>query len=315
MKSQTVSFSQHMQDRSSTRSVMMDILLALTPAFVASVFLFGPRTLMLTAVSVAACVLSEWAFRKILKRENTAGDLSAAVTGVLLVFSMPVGIHPLILILGDMIAVVAVKQMFGGIGRNLVNPALTARVILMAFFPVQMSTWVKPFYYLEPSDAVSTATPLGIEKAGTSGAIPSLFRMFLGERPGCLGETCALALILGGVYLICKKVISPIIPLCYLGTAAVISFLAGRNPAYDLLSGGLLLGAFFMATDYTTSPSAPKGMVIYAVGAGVLTMLIRIFGRLPDGVSFAVIIMNLLTPWMERLSKIRRPSGKTLKEK
>jgi electron transport complex protein RnfD len=284
---------------------MLDVIIALTPAAIASVILFGPRALMLLAVSVSACVLSEWICRKIMKRENTIGDLSAVVTGILLAFNVPVGVNPLVLAFGDVVAIVVVKQMFGGIGQNFVNPALTARIILMASFPAQMSTWERPFYYLNPADAVTTATPLGIQKTGAEGTIPPLLRMLVGERPGCLGETCAVALILGGIYLVWRKVISPVIPLCYLGTAAAISLIAGRNVALDLLTGGLLLGGIFMATDYTTSPITPKGKVVFAVGAGIITMLIRLFGALPEGVSFSIILMNLLVPHIERLTRPR----------
>lgn len=301
----TISSSPHLRSGASTRSIMLDVIIALTPAAIASVILFGPRALMLLAVSVSACVLSEWICRKIMKRENTIGDLSAVVTGILLAFNVPVGVNPLVLAFGDVVAIVVVKQMFGGIGQNFVNPALTARIILMASFPAQMSTWERPFYYLNPADAVTTATPLGIQKTGAEGTIPPLLRMLVGERPGCLGETCAVALILGGIYLVWRKVISPVIPLCYLGTAAAISLIAGRNVALDLLTGGLLLGGIFMATDYTTSPITPKGKVVFAVGAGIITMLIRIFGALPEGVSFSIILMNLLVPHIERLTRPR----------
>ncbi len=301
----TISSSPHLRSGASTRSIMLDVIIALTPAAIASVILFGPRALMLLAVSVSACVLSEWICRKIMKRENTIGDLSAVVTGILLAFNVPVGVNPLVLAFGDMVAIVVVKQMFGGIGQNFVNPALTARIILMASFPAQMSTWERPFYYLNPADAVTTATPLGIQKTGAEGTIPPLLRMLVGERPGCLGETCAVALILGGIYLVWRKVISPVIPLCYLGTAAAISLIAGRNVALDLLTGGLLLGGIFMATDYTTSPITPKGKVVFAVGAGIITMLIRLFGALPEGVSFSIILMNLLVPHIERLTRPR----------
>ncbi len=301
----TISSSPHLRSGASTRSIMLDVIIALTPAAIASVILFGPRALMLLAVSVSACVLSEWICRKIMKRENTIGDLSAVVTGILLAFNVPVGVNPLVLAFGDVVAIVVVKQMFGGIGQNFVNPALTARIILMASFPAQMSTWERPFYYLNPADAVTTATPLGIQKTGAEGTIPPLLRMLVGERPGCLGETCAVALILGGIYLVWRKVISPVIPLCYLGTAAAISLIAGRNVALDLLTGGLLLGGIFMATDYTTSPITPKGKVVFAVGAGIITMLIRLFGALPEGVSFSIILMNLLVPHIERLTRPR----------
>ena len=174
----------------------------------------------------------------------------------------------------------------------------------MSSFPSEMSTWNKPFYYMQTAaDGITTASPLGILKEGTSGTMPTLLNMFVGVRAGCLGETCAVALILGGIYLVYRKIISPVIPLCYIGTVAVLSFASGRNVAFDILAGGLLLGAIFMATDYATSPINFKGKIVYAVGAGVITMLIRIFGQLPEGVSFSIILMNILVPHIERLTR------------
>ena len=304
-----VSPSPHLRSGATTQKIMMDVIIALVPAVIASAIIFGPRALMLVAISVATCVVSEWICRKVMKRENTIADLSAVVTGILLAFNVPVGINPLMLMFGGIAAIVVVKQMFGGIGQNFVNPALTARIILMSSFPAQMSTWEVPMAYLHPADAMTTASPLTILKTGADGQIPSLLNMFVGVRAGCLGETCAVALILGGVYLVLRKVISPVIPLTYIGTVAVISAIAGRDVLLDLLSGGLLLGAIFMATDYTTSPINFKGRIVFAVGCGVLTMLIRIFGSLPEGVSFSIIIMNILVPHIERLTR-PKPFGK-----
>lgn len=298
-----VSSSPHIRNGVTTRKIMFDVIIALTPAAIASVIVFGPKALLLIALSIASCVLSEFVCRKVMKRENTIGDLSAVVTGILVAFNVPVGVNPLIVIFGGIVAIVVVKQMFGGIGQNFVNPALTARIVLMSSFPSQMSTWNTPFYYLQQSDAMTTASPLGILKEGASGTMPTLLNMFVGVRAGCLGETCAVALILGGIYLVIRKVISPVIPLCYIGTAAAISLIAGRSVLFDLFAGGLLLGAIFMATDYATSPINLKGKIVYAVGAGVLTMLIRIFGALPEGVSFSIILMNILVPHIERLTR------------
>lgn len=206
-------------------------------------------------------------------------------------------------------AIVVVKQMFGGIGQNFVNPALTARIVLMSSFPAKMSNWVVPFWYRSGNpDAITTASPLGLLKQGASDQLPSHLDMLLGARAGCLGETCAIALILGGIYLVARKVISPVIPLCYLGTVAVISLIAGRDVIFELLSGGLLLGAIFMATDYTTSPINRNGRIVYAIGCGILTMLIRMFGSLPEGVSFSIILMNILVPHIERITR-PRPFG------
>lgn len=299
-----VSSSPHIKSGITTRKIMLDVIIALTPAAIASVILFGPKALLLIVVSVASCVASEYVSRRVMKRENTIGDLSAVVTGLLLAFNVPVGVSPFIVIFGGITAIVVVKQMFGGIGQNFVNPALTARIILMASFPSEMSTWNKPFYYMQTTaDAMTTASPLGILKSGASGTMPNLLSMFVGVRAGCLGETCAVALILGGIYLVYRKIISPVIPLCYIGTVAVLSLIAGRDVLFDLLAGGLLLGAIFMATDYATSPINFKGKIVYAVGAGIITMLIRIFGQLPEGVSFSIILMNILVPHIERLTR------------
>ena len=209
------------------------------------------------------------------------------------------------LIVLALVAIVVVKQMFGGIGQNFVNPALTARIILLNSFPSQMTHWVQPFDYTATADAITTATPLGILKEGAGEALPSYLDLFLGNNAGCLGETCALAILIGGVYLIARRVISPVIPVTYLATAALFSALFGRDPLFDLLSGGLLLGAFFMATDYTTSPLYFWGRVVFAFGCGLITMVIREFGSLPEGVSYSIILMNILTPLLERAIKPR----------
>lgn len=301
----TVSASPHLRDGMTTQKIMLDVIFALIPSIIVSAILFGPQALFLIAVSVLSCVASEYIARKVMKRENTVGDLSAVVTGILLAFNVPVGINPFVLAFGGVVAIVAVKQMFGGIGQNFVNPALTGRIILAAIFPAQMNTWAAPFYYLNKTDAMTTATPLNVLKNGADGTMPTLLNLFVGVRAGCLGETCAVALLLGGAYLIFRRVIDPVIPACFIGTAALISLIAGRSVVFDLLSGGLLLGAIFMATDYATSPINFKGKIIYAVGAGIVTMLIRIFGSLPEGVSFSIIIMNILVPHIERLTRPR----------
>ena len=299
-----VSSSPHIRSGATTRKIMLDVILALVPAAIAAVIVFGPHALLIMAVTIVSCVLSEYICRRVMKRENTIGDLSAVVTGLLLAFNLPVTIHPLMAAFGGMVAIVVVKQMFGGIGQNFVNPALTARIILMNSFPTPMTTWAKPFYYLHPSDAITTASPLNLLKQGASiDQLPSYLHMFIGDRAGCLGETCALALLLGGIYLVARKVISPVIPLCYLGTAAVLSAVMGRNVLIDLLSGGLMLGAIFMATDYTTSPITTKGKIIFAVGCGIITMLIRNFGSLPEGVSYSIVVMNILVPLIDSATR------------
>lgn len=295
-----ISSSPHIHCGTTTRKVMLDVIIALVPALVASIIIFGPRALMVVAVTVLSCVLSEYICRKVMKRENTIGDLSAVVTGILLAFNLPVTINPLMAAFGGVIAIVVVKQMFGGIGQNFVNPALAGRIILMNSFPAAMTNWTKPLAYLHSADAMTAATPLALIKQHASpDQLPSLQNMFLGTTGGCLGETCALALLLGGIYLVVRKVISPVIPLCYLGTAALLSACMGRNVLVDLLSGGLMLGAIFMATDYTTSPMTVKGQVIFAIGCGVITMLIRNFGSLPEGVSYSIVLMNILVPLID----------------
>lgn len=304
-----VSSSPHMRSGASTQKIMLDVIIALTPAAIASCVIFGWSALLLIVLSVATCVLSEFICRKVMKRENTVSDLSAVVTGILLAFNLPPTINPLIAVFGGVVAIVVVKQMFGGIGQNFVNPALTARIILMSSFPSQMSTWASPFHYLGSSDAMTTATPLNLLAQGQTDQLPDYLNMLVGVRGGCLGETCGIALIVGGVYLIARKVISPVIPACYLGTAALISLIAGRDVLLDLLSGGLLLGAIFMATDYVTSPINFKGRIVFAVGCGVITMLIRIFGALPEGVSFSIVLMNIMVPLIERATR-PRPFGK-----
>lgn len=305
MEKLIVSSSPHFNGKKTTQNIMLDVIIALTPAMIASVILFGFRAMVVILTCIASCVLSEYICRRVMKRSQTVGDLSCVVTGILLALNLPVTINPLTSVFGGVIAIVVVKQMFGGIGQNFVNPALTARIILMNSFPARMTHWTAAFDYSATADAVTTATPLGILSEGSGGQLPSYLDMFLGKTGGCLGETCALAILIGGIYLILRRVISPVIPVTYLATAALFSFLFGRDPLFDLLSGGLMLGAFFMATDYTTSPLYFWGRVVFAVGCGALTLVIREFGSLPEGVSYSIILMNILTPLIERYIKPR----------
>lgn len=296
----TVSPSPHFHCGDSTQGIMFDVLIALLPAAAASVLLFGYRSLIVMAVSVVSCVLFEYLARRVMKRDNTIGDLSAVVTGVLLAFNLPVTIDWWMVVIGAFTAIVVVKQFFGGIGQNFVNPALVGRVVLMISFPEQMSRWTAPVSSFG-ADAVTSASPLAALSAGSTEGL-SIIDLFLGRRSGSLGETCALALLVGGLYLILRRVIAPTIPVVYLGSFALLIWLCGGNPLYHLLSGGVLLGAIFMATDYTTSPINFKGKVLYAVGCGVITVLIRLYGNLPEGVSIAIILMNILVPHIERLT-------------
>ncbi len=313
MEKLMVSSSPHFNGGRTTQNIMLDVIIALCPAMIASVILFGFRAAVVILTCVASCILSEYLSRRVMKRPQTVGDLSCVVTGILLALNLPVTINPLIAVFGSVAAIVVVKQMFGGIGQNFVNPALTARIILLNSFPSRMTHWVQPFDYAATADAVTTATPLGILKEG-GGELPSYLDLFLGNTGGCLGETCALAILLGGIYLIVRRVISPVIPVTYLATVAVLSMMMGRDPLFDLLSGGLLLGAFFMATDYTTSPLYFWGRIVFAFGCGLITMLIREFGSLPEGVSYSIILMNILTPLIERAIK-PRPFGSLPKAK
>ena len=324
----TVSASPHKRTADTTRGIMLDVILALIPALILSVVLFGPRALLVTVVSVAACVLFEFLARKVMKRSMTIGDLSAVVTGILLAFNLPSTIPLWMVVIGDAVAIIVVKQFFGGIGQNFVNPALVGRIVLMASFPVQMSDYPAPFAWRMPEvAAVTSATPLAqfsdvygaenLQSAMDAAGLPSLLDMLFGVRGGCLGETCAIALLLGFVYLLIRRVISPTIPLVYVGTVAVIMLIAGKGNlefvAYQLLSGGLLLGAIFMAPDYTTSPVNFKGKLLYALGCGIITALIRIFASLPEGVSFSILLMNILVPHLDSLTT-PKPFG-TRKEK
>ncbi|MGN0503679.1 MAG: RnfABCDGE type electron transport complex subunit D [Ruminococcus sp.] len=302
-----VSPSPHLRSHASTRRIMLDVIIALVPAIIASCVHFGWYPLLILAVCVAVCVASEFISRLIMKRDNTVGDLSAVVTGVLLALNLPANINPLIAAFGALAAIVVVKQMFGGLGMNFVNPALAGRIILLVSFPTAMTTWVASNF--QAVDAVTSATPLAAE-ANTY----SYLELLLGSHGGSMGETCAIALILGGVYLVIRRVISAAIPLVIMGSAALTSLILGRDPLFELLSGGLLLGAVFMATDYVTSPITFRGKVIYGVGIGVLTVLIRQFANIPEGMSFAILLFNILTPLIENITAKKPFGAKKAKE-
>lgn len=314
-KKLVVSASPHLRTKDTTRGIMLDVIIALIPTLVAAVILFGPRALAVTATTVITAVLSEFLARKVMKRHNTIGDLSAVVTGLILAFNLPVSIPLWMAAIGSFFAIVVVKQMFGGIGQNFANPAIVARIVLLLSFGQAMGNWTAPLSW--KTDAVTTATPLAILGGETAGELPSLFDMFLGLRGGCLGETCSVTLIIGGLYLLARKVISYKIPVAFIGTVAVVMLIAGKGDlefvAYHLMSGGVLLGAFFMATDYSTSPIKSNAKIVFGIGCGLLTCLIRLFASLPEGVSFAILIMNLLVPHIETIMA-PKPFG-TVKEK
>ncbi|MBP3442056.1 MAG: RnfABCDGE type electron transport complex subunit D [Clostridia bacterium] len=316
-----VSASPHDRTHKTVRSIMLDVIIALVPTLIASVVFFGPRALLIECIAVGTCVVFEYFSRFVMKRSQTIGDLSAVITGLLLAFNLPVSIPLWMVPIGSAVAIVVAKQFFGGIGQNFVNPALAGRIVLLTSFPVAMSTWTAPLTWSQNLDGMTSASPLAsIHTMVSSGAenLPSLTEMLLGWRAGCLGETCAIAIIVGGLYLIIRKVISPTIPLIYIGTVALFMLVAGKGDlcfvAYELLGGGLMLGAFFMATDYTTSPITFKGKIIFAVGCGLITSIIRIFGNLPEGVSYSIILMNILVPLIENIT-IPKPFGTPKKEK
>lgn len=311
-----VSPSPHLRGSDTTQKIMLDVIIALCPTAAASVVLFGWRALLLEVICIAGCVLAEFICRKVMKRPNTIGDLSAVVTGLLLAFNLPVTIHPAIALIGCAVAIVVVKQMFGGVGQNFMNPALTARVVLMVSFPAAMTNWIMPFYYRTGTlaDALTTATPLALTAAGNINDMPGTVALFFGAYGGCIGETCSLALLIGFLYLLIRRVITPVIPVCFVGTVALFTWLLGGDPLTAVLSGGVLLGAIFMATDYTTSPLTGWGKVIFGIGCGLLTVLIRRFGSLPEGASFSILLMNILVPHIERLTR-PRAFGSTRKKK
>ena len=288
----------HITGADSTQKIMGRVCLALVPTLIASILIFGVGSLIVTAVTVAACVFFEWAYCKLMKREVPIADLSAVVTGLLLAFNMPATLPWWMAIVGAFIAIVIIKQLFGGLGYNFANPAIVGRIALAVGFASRMANYPKPENGI---DALASATPLAVEK-GVLGA-GEYVTLLLGNHGGVLGETCAIALLLGGIYLIVTKVISPMIPVTYLGTVAVLSLLAGQDPIYQLLSGGLMLGAFFMATDYVTSPTTDKGKLVFGIGLGLITCMIRFFGTMNEGVSFAILLMNLLTPYIDELTR------------
>ena len=294
-----VSSSPHAVNNEDTQRIMGMVILALIPSLCVSTYVFGPRVLILTAVCVLSSVLFEYLWNMLMKKPQTVGDLSAALTGLLIAFNVPSNLPYYIAVIGSAIAIIVVKNLFGGLGHNLFNPAITARVVLFISFATQMTTWPVP--RTAATDAVTGPTPLGLLKEGGAD-LPSNMDMFLGTIGGSMGEVSAIALIIGGLFLIWKKVISPITPVCFIGTVFVIAFIATGDinmAIFHILAGGVMLGAFFMATDYVTTPLLPLGKVIFGVGCGIMTMLVRLFGAYPEGVSFAILLMNVLTPHIE----------------
>lgn len=297
MNNMIVSVNPHIYAKDTTQTIMRDVLIALVPAVIASILFFGVRALLIEVVCVAVAMGCEWAFEKICKKPITVLDLSAAVTGLILALNLPVDIPVWQAMFGSFVAIVVVKQFFGGIGQNFANPAITARVIMLVAFSGAMTTWHNPAFAGFAADAVTSATPLAI-LGGSEGQLPTLAQMFLGARGGSMGETSCLALLLGGLYLIYRRVITWHTPVAFIGTVLVLTALLGKQPLYQVMAGGLFIGAFFMATDYTTSPPTPKGKLIFGLGCGLITVLIRVWGNYPEGVSFSILLMNILNPYI-----------------
>lgn len=324
-----VTSSPHYRSERTTGKVMLDVIIAMFPISAMSVVYFGWRALALTAISVAACIAFESIFNLIAKKNNTVSDLSAVVTGMLLSFNLPVTAPYWIAVVGSFFAIVVVKMLFGGLGKNFANPALAARAFLFSW-PMLMTTFVKPLtrtlpVFYDPIftngaelpdyiDSVTTATPLASLKTGALPDGTSIVDMFLGNIGGCMGEVCTAAILLGGIYLLLRRVITWHIPVAYLGTVALITFvfpLTGGNfnwqfMVYELLSGGLMLAAFFMATDYVTAPVTARGKLLFGIGCGLLTVFLRYYSGYSEGVSYAILIMNVLAVPIDKITKPRR---------
>lgn len=299
MQKLSVQSSPHIYHRDNTSGIMLDVIISLLPATVCGIFFYGFNALLIIAVCIAAAVASEYLWCLAVKKESSLQDLSAVVTGLLLALNLPPSLPIWMAALGSVIAIVIVKQMFGGIGHNFANPAITARIVLMVSFPTAMTTFTVPF-----TDTVSSATPL----AENSAVGYDMLRLFFGNYPGCIGETSSLLLIAGGIYLVIRRVISPATPIAFITTAAVLSALLGTNPIAAVLSGGIMLGAIFMTTDYVTTPPTLSGKIIFGIGCGIITVIIRVFGNLPEGVSFSILLMNILTPHITKITT-KKPFG------
>lgn len=298
-----VSGTPHVRSKESIQSIMRDVIIALVPATAAGIYYFGLRALILIVSAIISAVFFEWLYEKITKKPVTINDLSAVVTGLLLAMNLPASAPVWVAIVGSAFAIIFAKQLFGGLGQNFINPALAGRAFLLASYPTEMTTWVVPNGLA--ADAATYATPLAQLKNGALDA--SLKQLVMGQVGGTIGETCAIALIIGGIYLLYKHVISWKIPVIYIATVFILFAVIGRHgmrmPLQEIFAGGVMLGGIFMATDYASSPVTPKGQVIFAVGAGLLTYLIRTFGGYPEGVSYSILIMNCCVPLIERFTE------------
>lgn len=308
MNNLTITSSPHFRTPQTTQVIMRDVLIALLPALVASVIVFGARSLLMVVVCVVASVLFEYLYRRLMHLPQTAGDCSAAVTGVLLAYNLPVGLPFWMAVIGCFIAIVIVKQLFGGLGRNFANPAIVGRIVLMISFATPMTTWLLPVNSVTP-EVTTGATPLANAGQGLVAQLPGYLEMFLGNIGGCIGETSALALLIGGAYLVLRRVITVTAPLAFLCTVFILSWILGADPVFQILAGGVMLGAIFMATDYVTTPTTELGKLFFGIGCGLLTVVIRLYGSYPEGVSFSILIMNIITPHIDRLAGIKAFGG------
>ena len=300
-----VSTSPHVRSGASTRGIMLDVLIALTPAAITSIWVFGWQAALMLAVCIGGCIVFELGYEKLVQRPVTVGDLSAAVTGMLLALNLPSNLPIWQALLGCLIAIVVVKQLFGGLGYNFANPAITARIVLLICFSTAMTNWVSV-------DLAAGATPLTLLDGGNTELMPSIVNMLLGKHSGSMGETGTLALLAGGIYLMIRRVISWHTPVCFIGTVFLFVFAVKgdwNTALHHVLSGGLMIGAFFMATDYVTTPYTTWGRVIFGVGCGLITVLIRLWGNYPEGVSFAILLMNILTPYIIKITSPKPLGG------
>ena len=312
MEKLIVSSSPHIHTKRTTQSIMLDVLIALAPAAIAAVVLFGLKALINIVICVGVSMLSEFLFNLITKKKQTVLDLSSAVTGLLLALNLSTNANVWHCIVGSVFAIVVVKCLFGGIGCNFANPAITARIFLMLSF-ASIGGGVSTNFQ---TDLVAGATPLELIKNNNTADLPSLLDMLIGNRGGAIGETCAIALILGGIYLVIRKVINWRTPVIFVGTVFVLSLIITGSfslALYEVLGGGLLLSAIFMATDYSTTPINKYGKMVFALGCGLITVLIRFLGAYPEGVSFAILLMNILAPYIEKLCTVA-PFGKAGKK-
>ena len=295
----TMSLAPHVKSNESTRRIMLDVIIALVPAMIGAIYFFGLNAVKLIVISIVSAVFFELAAQKFFKKDVLIGDLSAVVTGLLLAFNLPANAPWWIPVFGAAFAIIIVKEFFGGIGSNFMNPALAGRVALVSSWPLIMGTYINP-------DGITSATPLTLIKSGSTADLPSIANMFIGNIGGSLGETSAALLLIGGVYLLIRKVIDWKIPVIYVGTTAIMLLILGVNPemlTYHIFGGGLILGAVFMATDYSSSPITPNGKILFGIGAGVLTALMRVKGGMPEGVSYAILLMNVASPVIDKFTK------------